>query len=426
MRTFKRIVATALLLTPLYVQALEPINRVAAVVNDGIVMASEVERRVAQVTQQLQARQANMPPADILRSQVLDQLILENLQEQIAKKQGIRVSDQELNQAMQRVAQQNNLTLPQFREAVIAQGGSYADVRDQIRRELLLQRVQETNVNRRISVTDLEVQNYLNSELAKGGNNAELLLSNILVALPSPASPQQIQAAEAKSKALVEQLKQGANFADLAVRASEAPNALSGGDLGWRKLAELPTNIATAANKLEAGQYTQPIRTPSGFNIIAVRERRGSEKVLVEQSRTRHILIRPTEIRTPEQASAFAQELFQRLQEGEPFDELARRYSDDSASGSLGGELGWVQPGQMVAEFEQQMNALATGEVSQPFESRFGWHIVEVQERRTEDFSSEMRENAARNEIRKRKASEELQNWLRELRSEAYVDIKGS
>ena len=424
MRTFKRLVATAMLLTPLYAQALEPINSVAAVVNDGIVMASEVDRRVAQITQQLQARQANMPPADVLRSQVLEQLILESLQQQVAKKQGIRVSDQELNQAMQRVAQQNNLSLPQFREAVIAQGGSYAEVRDQIRRELLLQRVQETNVNRRISVTDLEVQNYLNSELAKGNDNSELLLSNILVALPSPASPQQIQAAQARAQELVGQLQQGANFADLAVSSSDAPNALSGGDLGWRKLAELPTNIAMAANKLENGQFTQPIRTPSGFNIISLRDRRGNQQALVEQSRTRHILVRPTEIRTQEQAKAFADELYTRLQEGEPFAELARRYSDDPASGSLGGELGWVQPGQMVPEFEQQMNSLAVGQVSAPFESRFGWHIVEVEERRTEDFSSEMRENAARTEIRKRKASEELQNWLRELRSEAYVDIK--
>ena len=424
MRTFKRLLATALLLTPLYAQALEPINSVAAVVNDGIVMASEVDRRVAQITQQLQARQANMPPADVLRSQVLEQLILESLQQQVAKKQGIRVSDQELNQAMQRVAQQNNLSLPQFREAVIAQGGSYIEVRDQIRRDLLLQRVQETNVNRRISVTDLEVQNYLNSELAKGNDNSELLLSNILVALPSPASPQQIQAAQARAQELLGQLQQGANFADLAVSSSDAPNALSGGDLGWRKLAELPTNIAMAVNKLGNGQFTQPIRTPSGFNILSLRDRRGNQQALVEQSRTRHILVRPTEIRTQEQAKAFAEELFTRLQEGEPFAELARRYSDDPASGSLGGELGWVQPGQMVPEFEQQMNNLPVGQVSTPFESRFGWHIVEVEERRTEDFSSEMRENAARTEIRKRKASEELQNWLRELRSEAYVDIK--
>jgi len=424
MKTFNRLVATALLLTPLLASALEPLNRVAAVVNDGIVMESEVDRRVAQISQQLQARQASMPPAEVLRSQVLDQLILESLQQQVAKRQGIRVSDQELNQTLQGIAQQNKMTLPQFREAVIAQGNNYADVREQIRRDLLLQKVQQNNVNRRISVTDLEVQNYLNSELAKGNDNTELLLSNILVALPSPASPEQIQAAEKRSAALMGELNSGASFTDLALSASDAPNALSGGDLGWRKLAELPTNIALAANKLENGQYSQPIRTPAGFNILYLRDRRGSQQALIEQSLTRHILIRPTEIRSPEQAKLFADEIFQRLQEGEPFDELARRYSDDAASGSLGGDLGWVQPGQMVAEFEQQMNALNVGDVSQPFESRFGWHIVEVLERRTEDFSTEMRENSARAEIRKRKAAEELENWLRELRSQAYVDIK--
>jgi len=316
------------------------------------------------------------------------------------------------------------MSLPQFREAVIAQGGSYPELRNQIRRDLLLQKVQQNNVNRRISVTDLEVQNYLNSELAKGNDNTELLLNNILVALPSPASPEEIQAAEKRAAELLQRLKAGTSFTDLAVSASDAPNALSGGDLGWRKLAELPTNIALAANKLDAGQYSQPIRTPSGFNILYLRDRRGAQQTLVEQSLTRHILIRPTEIRSVEQAKAFAEEIYQRLQEGIPFDELARRYSDDAASGSLGGSLGWVQPGQMVPEFEQRMMSLAVGEISQPFESRFGWHIVEVQERRTEDFSTEMRENTARNEIRKRKASEELENWLRELRSEAYVDIK--
>jgi len=424
MKTFKRLVAAALLVTPLIALALEPINRVAAVVNESIVMESEVDTRVTQITQQLQARQTNMPPADVLRSQVLDQLILESLQEQVAKQQGLRVSDQELNQTLLSIAEQNKMSLPQFREAVIAQGGSYPELRNQIRRDLLLQKVQQNNVNRRISVTDLEVQNYLNSELAKGNDNTELLLNNILVSLPSPASPEEIQAAEKRAAELLQRLKAGTSFTDLAVSASDAPNALSGGDLGWRKLAELPTNIALAANKLDAGQYSQPIRTPSGFNILYLRDRRGAQQTLVEQSLTRHILIRPTEIRSVEQAKAFAEEIYQRLQEGIPFDELARRYSDDAASGSLGGSLGWVQSGQMVPEFEQRMMSLAVGEISQPFESRFGWHIVEVQERRTEDFSTEMRENTARNEIRKRKASEELENWLRELRSEAYVDIK--
>src|SRR6056300_1135316 len=244
MKTFKRLVAAALLVTPLIALALEPINRVAAVVNESIVMESEVDTRVTQITQQLQARQTNMPPADVLRSQVLDQLILESLQEQVAKQQGLRVSDQELNQTLLSIAEQNKMSLPHFREAVIAQGGSYPELRNQIRRDLLLQKVQQNNVNRRISVTDLEVQNYLNSELAKGNDNTELLLNNILVALPSPASPEQIQAAEKRAAELLQRLKAGTSFTDLAVSASDAPNALSGGDLGWRKLAELPTNIA--------------------------------------------------------------------------------------------------------------------------------------------------------------------------------------
>lgn len=424
MKIFKQFLITAALVAPISANALEPIDRVAAVVNDSIVMESEVNSRQSQITQQLQARSAQMPPADIFRKQVLDRLIIESLQAQIAEKQGIRVSDQELNQTLQNIASQNNLTLPQFREAIIAEGRNYAQVRNQIRQDLLLSKVQQSNVNRRISVTDLEVQNYLNSELAKGNDNTELLMNNILISLPSPASPQQIQAAERKASELIKQLNEGVNFSDLAVSSSDAPNALSGGDLGWRKLAELPTSIALAANKLNEGEFSQPVRTPVGFNILYLRERRGEQQAIVEQSRSRHILVRPTEIRSGEQAKLFIDELYQRLQEGEPFDELARRYSDDAASGSLGGELGWVQPGQMVAEFEQVMNELGVGEISQPFESRFGWHIVEVEERRTADFSTEMRENTARTEIRKRKSTEELANWLRELRSEAYVDIK--
>lgn len=424
MKTFKQLLTAGLLILPLSAAALESLDRVAAVVNDGIVMESEIDKRQTLVTQELQARKTQIPPQDRLRKQILDQLILEQLQLQIARNQGIRVSDQELNQTLQRIARQNKLSLPQFREALIAEGRDYAQVRDQIRRELLLSKVQQSNVNRRINVTDLEVQNYLNSELAQGKDRSELLLSHILVALPSPASPEQIQRAERKAESLVKELDQGAVFADLAASQSDAPNALSGGDLGWRKLTELPTSIATVAARLNAGEHSQAIRTPSGFTLLYLRDRRGEQRALIEQSRTRHILIKPSEIRSAEQAQAFAQELHKRLLQGEPFDELARRYSDDPGSGSLGGELGWVQPGQMVAEFEEQMNALNPGEISAPFESRFGWHIVQVEERRTEDFSTEMRENSARAEIRKRKASEVLQNWLRELRSEAYIDIK--
>jgi len=291
---------------------------------------------------------------------------------------------------------------------------------------LLISRVQQSNVNRRVSVTDQEIQNYLNSDFAKNNDRSEYLLNNILIALPSPASPAQIQSAKARAEQIKSQLDAGANFIDLAISRSDAPNALKGGDLGWRKASELPTVVFSAVTALKKGDISNIVRTPSGFNILFMRDRRGDQATLVNETRARHILVAPSEIRTSAQAQQFADEIHTRIGEGEPFDELARRYSDDSGSGSLGGELGWIQPGKMVVEFEQQMDKLAIGETSKPFESRFGWHIVQVEERRTQDFSSEMRDNQARTEIRKRKYEEALANWLRELRSEAYTDIKVS
>jgi peptidyl-prolyl cis-trans isomerase SurA len=424
--TFKHLIASAILALSSSSAFAEPIalDRVAVVVNESIIMSSEVDQRIRDIRAQLTARNAQLPPADVLANQVKEQLIIESIQLQLADRQGIRVSDSELNNTMNRIAQQNNLSLSDFRKALISEGRDYQQVRDQILRELIISRVQQSNVNRRVSVTDQEVQNYLNSDMAKNQDRSEYLLSNILVALPSPASPDQIKTAQERANQLKTELDQGANFADLAVRSSDAPNALNGGDLGWRKAQELPTQIFSAVSGLANGDVSKVVRTPSGFNLLQLRERRGDQATLVTETRARHILVAPSEIRTSAQAQAFAEELYTRYNEGEPFEELARRYSDDPGSGSLGGELGWIQPGKMVVEFEQQMDKLAINEVSEPFESRFGWHIVQVQERRQQDFTTEMRENQARSEIRKRKYDEALSNWLRELRSEAYVDIK--
>lgn len=426
MQTFKRFFTAAFLaVTATTIQA-EPIalDRVAVVVNDSIIMNSEVDQRLNDVRTQLASRNTQLPANEVLRGQVLDQLILESIQIQLAEKQGLRVSDTELNNTLERIAQQNSLSLRDFRKALIDEGRDYQAVRDQIRRELLISRVQQNNVNRRVSVTDQEIENYLNSDFAKNQDRSQYLLNNILIALPSPASPEQIQIAKARAEKIKAELASGANFIDLAISRSDAPNALKGGDLGWRKASELPTVVFSAVSTLQPGETSNIVRTPSGFNILLMKDRRGDQATLINETRARHILISPSEIRTSSQAKQFSDEIYARIGQGEPFDELARRYSDDAGSGSLGGELGWIQPGKMVVEFEQQMDKLAVNEVSQPFESRFGWHIVEVEERRTQDFTTEMRENQARTEIRKRKYEEALANWLRELRSEAYTDIK--
>ncbi|MDY6890707.1 MAG: peptidylprolyl isomerase [Pseudomonadota bacterium] len=420
------LLAALLLLLPLAFANAEPLDRVVAIVNDDVVLESELEQRLELVTQQIGARgeDTRLPPEEVLRKQVLERLILESIQLQIAQKQGIHVSDRQLNDALERIAEQNGMTLAQFREALIAEGQDYNAAREQIRRELLLNQVQQSNVNRRISVSDQEVQNFLASELGQQEIQTEFLLRNILIALPEGASPQMIQQAEEKARALYQQLQEGADFAELALAQSNAPNALQGGELGWRRESELPEALASAVSKLSPGETSQPIRTPGGFHILKVEDKRGGKVQLVNQIKVRHILLTPNEIRTPEQTRRLIEELYRRLQAGEPFDELARRYSDDAASGSQGGDLGWVQNGQMVPEFEQVMNNTPKGEISEPFQSRFGWHILQVLDYRTQDVGDKMLESQARNSIRQRKFAEELNNWLREIRSQAYIERK--
>lgn len=419
------LLALVLLLAPVASLQAEVLDRIAAVVNDDIVLASELEQRVELVRQQVAARgDTRLPPEAVLRQQVLDRLILESIQLQIAERQGIRVSDRQLNDALTRIAQQNGMTLAQFREALIAEGQDYAQAREQIRREILLTQVQQSSVNRRINVSEQEVRNFLDSELGQQQVQAEYRLRNILFAVPENATPEMIQRAEQQALEARRQLEQGTDFAELAIAVSNAPNALQGGELGWRRESELPQALAAAIRTLGPGQISQPVRTPGGFHLLLVEDKRGGKVQLVEQTQVRHILLTANEIRSPEQTRRLINELYQRLREGQPFDELARRYSDDAASGSQGGELGWTQDGQMVPEFEQVMNNTAIGQISEPFESRFGWHILQVQDRRTQDLGEEMLEAQARNSIRQRKYNEELSNWLREIRSQAYIERK--
>lgn len=419
-RALLTLVLTALV--SMHTQA-QQLDRIVAVVNDDIIMKSELDLRTQLITEQIQAQGVQIPPRDVLRQQVLDRLILDSLQLQIAEVQGLRISDRQLNETLETIAAQNGLTLPEFREALIAEGQDYAQAREQIRRELLVSQVQQSNVNRRIQVSEQEIRNFLNSDAAQQ-RQAEFLLSNILIALPSQASPDVIQNAERKVQEIYDTLIAGAEFADTAVSVSNAPNALNGGDLGWRNQNELPETLAAAIANLQPGEISRPIRTPGGFHILQVRDRRGGEVTLVEQTLVSHILLTPNEIRSEQQTRNLAYDLATRIRDGQPFENLARRYSDDPGSGSQGGNLSWTQEGQMVPEFEQVMGRTPVGEISEPFESRFGWHIVWVRDRRTQDMSSEMMESMARNTISQRKYNEELDNWLRELRSQAYVEIR--
>lgn len=401
-----------------------PLDRVAAIVNDGIVMQSELNQRIALVKEQLAARNTKLPPEHIFRKQVLNRLILESIQKQLGKQQGIRVSDGQLNGALSNIASQNGLSLEQFRDALIAEGRDYNQAREQIRTELYINSVQQNLVNRRIRVSEQELDNFLASESGKSQVSAEYQLGHILIATPSQASPEIIQKAERVANNVYKKLEEGSNFAELAVEFSNAPNALKGGDLGWRKAAELPEVLGDAARKLSPAGFSKPVRSPSGFHILLLKDKRGGAVQLVEQRLVSHILLKPSEIRTAAQAQRQITQIFQRIQNGEDFSSMAKEFSDDPASGSEGGSLGWTQNGQMVPEFEQVMNNTAIGQVSTPFESRFGWHILTVLDKRTEDLGEKMQESRARAAIQKRKFNEELTNWLREIRSQAYVDIK--
>ena len=403
----------------------EPValDGVAAIVNDDVVLDSELNQRTELIVEQLRARGQRIPPANILNTQVMDRLVLDNLLLQLADQQGIRVTDNQLNEAIQSIAARNGLTVQQFRQALIAEGRDYVSAREQIRREMLINQVQQSNVSRRIRVSDQEVQNFLKSD-PSALSQPELLLSFILVDIPEQATPDQIQQSEAKANTLFDTLKDGADFAETAIAASSAPNALNGGDLGWRRASELPEDIASALKGLEPGQISAPVRSPSGFYIVQLRDKRGGDVQMVDQTKVRHILLKTSEIRSPEQTKRLIDSVYRRLQGGENFTELAKELSDDLGSGSEGGELGWAQPGQMVPEFEQVMNRTPVNQISQPFESRFGWHILQVEDRRQQDMSDQILENQARSLLTKRKFNEELANWLREIRSEAYVEVK--
>ncbi|GGK73411.1 peptidylprolyl isomerase [Amphritea balenae] len=417
---------TALLITASLSVPAAPVtlDQIVAIVNDDIVLQSELNDTEQSIRSRLAAQGRAIPDDQILQRQILDRLILENIQLQLGEQQGIRVSDSELNSALERIASRSGLSLEQFRETLIAEGQNYTEARQQIRTEMLIQKIQQRIVSSRIRVSQQEIDNFLTSEQGQQQNAANYRLSQILIGVPLQATPEMIQKAEQQAKVVAEQLNAGVDFSATAIAQSQGPNALKGGDIGWRKLNEIPEQFAAVVKDLNPGQFSTPVRSPSGFHILKVNDKQGSSVQLVEQVKVRHILLSPNEIRSPAQTRREIETLYQRLRNGVPFEEIAKQYSDDAGSGSQGGSLGWAQPGQMVPEFEQVMFNTDPGQTSAPFESRFGWHILKVEDRRQQDMGEEMQANQARSSIRQRKYNEELQNWLREIRSQAYIELK--
>lgn len=415
--------ASFLALTSLHTLAAPKLlDEVVAVVDDDVIMQSELEQRINMIRQQNAG--APLPADDVLRSQVLERMILESIQLQMADRGNIRISDAQLNEALGRIAAQNKMTLDQFRKAMENEGVSFALARQQIEDEMRISRVQRFQVGERIQITDQDVDYFLASDLGKMASAAEYNLGHILISVPADASPADLKAAEKKASGIVARLRDGADFRQMAIAESSGRNALDGGDLGWRKEAQLPGIFAGIVPKMKVGAVSDPIKSPSGFHIVKLKEKRGGNTQMITQTKTRHILIRTNELRDAKESKRLINELYKRLQAGEDFAALAKEYSDDPGSGASGGDLGWVNPGDMVPEFDATMKETAAGSVSAPFQSQFGWHILQVEGRRQTDVGEENQRNQVRNLLYNRRFEEELPIWLRKIRSEAYVDIK--
>jgi peptidyl-prolyl cis-trans isomerase SurA len=400
------------------------LDKIIAIVDDGVVLKSELEQRISSVSSQIAQSGTNAPPMDILKQQVLDRLISERLQLTMGYDAGVRISDEELNQAISRIAANNKLSTDQYIEQIEIQGSSMNVMREEIRNELVIMRVQQGQVMRRIRVSKQELDNFLNSEEGRSVTSPDVNIGQILLSVPSGSSKDAIDKILDRAKSLLDQSLSGTDFRELAIANSADQSALQGGDLGWRNMAQLPDVFIQAVSKLDVGDISKPIRSGAGYHLIKLYERRGGEEKLIEQHFARHILIKPNQIRDQQTTISQLEALKNRVLEGEDFALLAKEFSEDPGSGLSGGELGWSTPGMFVPEFEEIMSAIAVKDISAPFSSQFGWHILQVTDRRQQDFSEDILRNRAQNMLRQRKYDEELQVWLQEIKDEAFIEIK--
>ena len=430
MKLFKQVlaqplVALIILLVSLQASAqVKVLDKIVAIVDDDVVLKSELDQRMDAIVAQLTQSGTQMPPEKILEQQVLERLISERLQLTMGYDSGVRISDEELNQAIARIAASNKISVAQYIEQVALQGSSISAMRGEIRNELTIMRVQQGKVMRRIRISEQELDNFLKSEEGRFVTSPDVNIGQILLSISSDSNRKSIDQVVGRADLLFNQIDQGADFRAIAIANSADQSALQGGDLGWRKMAQLPGVFIDAVEKLGIGEVSQPIRSAAGYHLIKLYERRGGEEQLVEQHFARHILIKPNQIRDQKTTINQLNELRKRSIAGEDFAILAKEFSEDPGSALSGGELGWSTPGMFVPEFEQTMSTIAVNDISEPFASQFGWHILQVTERRQQDFSSEILRNKAQSMLRQRKYEEELQVWLQEIRDEAFIEIK--
>jgi len=402
------------------------LDRVVAVVNDDIIAMSELDARLKQVREQLRQSGTRPPPPDALRRQVLERLVLRRIQLQIARDSGMRVDDESLNRTILRIAEQNALTLREFRDAVERDGVDYVQFREEIRDDIMIAEVRRRRVENQINISQRDIDDHISMMESRGAeaDRHRYRIGQILIAVPDGASSEEIDEARERTQRVLGELRDGADFANMAVTHSDGQNALEGGDLGWRLASDLPTMLADAILRLDTGDVSEPIRSASGFHLVKLIEKQGSERQMVRQTLARHILITLDALTDNAEARRQLGVLRERIINGQDFGELARIHSDDPGSASRGGELGWTDPGNTVPVFERTMDSLAPGAISEPFQSRFGWHLVQVLERRDRDATETSRRAEAQRRLRARKIEENTQAWLRQVRGEAYVEYQ--
>jgi len=433
MRTLTTLLATMLLLFAAGAQSQTrelsargvALDRIVAVVNEGVVLQSEVDGQVAVIAQRLREQGGQQPPERVLRQQVLERLVLQEIQLQRARRLGVNVADEMLNATLRDVAQRNGIPFDQMPAVLAGQGIDYAAYRDEMRKEMTLTLLRQRDVLPRIYVSPRELEQALERQSSQTNQNVEFDVSHILLALPESATADQMAQVERRAEDIYQRAVGGEDFGQLALAFSQAQSALERGKLGWRRATQLPQFIAEAVVALEPGQVSRPIRTPTGFHLVRLDETRGGDgPMMVEQVRSRHILLRPTEVQDDATTRQRLAELRARILAGEDFEALASISSDDPGSASQGGDLGWTSPGTFVPEFEQVLAGLQEGEISEPFRSQFGWHIVQLMGKRFYDQSDEVRRQRVFSALREGKVDEETELWLRRLRDEAYVEYR--
>ncbi len=402
-----------------------PLDRIAAVVNDGVVLASEVDNELALVTGRLKDQKAELPAENVLRHQVLEQLIVQELEMQEADHDGIKIPDEQLNDALQDIAQRNGMTLSQLPDALAQQGIDYTSYREAIRRQYIFELLRRRDVLQHITVTPREIDQYLAREAQHPSDTSEYNLSHILIAVPENATPAQLEQAAQRAQDVYRRAKSGEDFAKLAIAYSNSDTALQGGSLGWRKGTELPTFLSDAILKLKPGAVSPPVRAPNGYNIVKLNSVRDTgQKVVVDEVHVRQILMRTNDLEDDATIKEKLEQLRQEILHGQDFGAIAQANSKDPSSAGSGGDLGWASPDTYAPEFKKEVETLKIGAISEPFHTQYGWHIVQVLGRRRVDSTNELKREHAADEIRASKADEQTELWLRRMRDEAYVQYK--